>query len=141
MAAPRLTQLTLGDIMSVTNDKLMAAKAFINTWLKDPKKYCACCTKTYENGKRCCNDPYIVDNMKRTMDFCQALKEHKDALDNEFGSSHSKNMRFSISMPAELMRALQRYFGENYGEDFLVEKKEGRRFMKMFPQFTACERI
>ena len=122
-----------------TKSKMEAAKAFINTWLKDKTLYCANCSRKWKEV-RCCEAPYIVDNFTRVADFTQALKEQRSMLDNEFGASKGKNMRYSISMPAELMRALQKYFGTMYNEDFLVDKKEANEFMKMFPQFTACER-
>ncbi len=123
-----------------TSDKMIAVKAFINTWLKDPRVFCAACGKTYK-GIQCCPNMYIVDNKKRLVDFVQANKESKELLFHNTGKSKGGNMRSAIRMPAELMRALQSYFRQTYNETFLSDKKEGRKFMRTFPMFCSVERV
>lgn len=124
--------------------KMQEVRAFINdVWLKDPRKFCAACGKTMFKSRKspCCPNMYIVDNIRRVQDFVALNKEDKQSMFNEFGSSKEKNIRYSLRMPAELMRALQKYFFSKYGEEFLVDVAEGRAFMKEFPQFTMAERI
>lgn len=119
--------------------KLKKAREFINLYLKDPTLFCKCCGAKYD-GTVCCEDPYIVDNMRDVMDYISANKETKSKLLNKFGSTKNKHMRFSIRMPKQLMRALQNMFRQ-YNEDFLVEVDEAEKFMREFPQFSIAESI
>jgi hypothetical protein len=109
-------------------------------WLKDPTPYCASCMRVW-NGNPCCDDPIIVDKVKRVAMFIQANKEAQQLMANRYGSTSSKSMRFSICMPEELLRDVQMFLRRQHNEDFLVKKTEGRAFMKEFPQFCACETI
>lgn len=135
-------------MIKMTDSKMKATRAFINMWLKDPTLFCVNCGKRYfrridKHGKihPCCNEPRIIDNWQRTSEFIAANNDTRATLVNEFACSESKAMRWSIRMPAELMRALQKYFHKEYDEEFLVDVKEGRQFMKEFPQFCIASRI
>lgn len=124
--------------------KMKEVRAFINNvWLKDKTTFCANCGKIHRVVpiEPCCENMHITNNVQRIKDFTVMNMEDKKNLFNEFASSKDKTMRHSIRMPAELIRALQRYFRDKYGEGFLVDIKEGRYFMKEFPCFTMAERI
>jgi len=130
--------------MAIVKDrsKMNAIRAFINEWLKDTSLYCANCMKPYRGPEYdCCDDKYIVDRCKRVADFVRANKDERELLFFETGASKSKSIRFSIRMPYELMKALQKYFKETYQEGFLDDKKEARLFMREFPQFCACNKV
>ena len=125
-----------------TRSKMEATSAFINTWLKDNTTYCANCgTPAGMRVTQCCEAPHITDKWQRIADFISANKEERMHLAKSTGASKSGSMRMSIRLPYELLKDLQDYFKNVHGEEFLVDKAEGRAFMKAFPQFCACNEI
>ena len=108
---------------SQTTDKMVAYRAYINTLLKDPEIY------------------------KETMGVCQAIKEKKDSFDNNLAQTKSGNMRFALTLPDVLLKALEKYERDNGGRFFTEEndrvkgKKDMHEFMRRFPEFCRPERI
>lgn len=120
------------------DSKINATRAFINTWLKDPTIYCASCSSDFK-GELCCGEPHLTNRMKRVADLVEANREQQANQLNRYASTKAKNMRRSLSIPAELLRDLESYFKSQYQEPFLSNLKETRAFMKAFPQFCIAK--
>jgi len=131
-----------------TYNKWEAARAFINTWLKDKSIYCNYCGLPYnpkdvtEEGHwiKCCEDPQIGRNIDHTIGVIKQNKELRKIQNNSTASTKSKAMRYALSMPPSLYRALNDYFLKMYKQKIFDNTKELRTFMKEFPAFCIPER-
>jgi len=129
--------------------KMQAIRAFINTWIKEPTLYCNTCGTRYTGmrGKwvcdsKYCSNPQIGTNMDHTYGVMKQNKMvREEMLNNEFGSSASKSLRYAVSMPPQLLKDLEAYFRSQYDEDLFDDKHVLRRFMREFPQFCIARRI
>lgn len=126
------------------NNKWEALHAVINRWLKDPRVYCNDCGATYykEMGIKCCDNPHIGTNF----DFCRLLikqnKQMQATRRNEFASTGSKNMRWGVSMPPDLLRCLDNYMKiHGHTKGLFGEVKDLNGFMKKFPQFAIPKKV
>lgn len=128
-----------------STNKWDACKAYINTWLKDPRWYCNSCGKNYGYDRPkapfvCCEDPQVGRNIDHTRGVVKQNKAIRESRKNDFASDDKKTIRYGLSLPPALMRDLEKYFVQ-YGEPFLRDSNEMAQFMKAFPQFTTCRRI
>lgn len=118
--------------------KYAELRKFINEWLRDQTVYCNNCGLPYY-GAVCCEHPEIGKNI----DHCWAVIIQNKArrVGSDTGANESKTMRFGISIPPKLLRALEKFSREKLGEKLFVNHKDMRGFMKAFPQFCVVERI
>jgi hypothetical protein len=61
--------------------------------------------------------------------------------ENPYASNVTKTMRLGVSLPPELLNALEKFSQEKLGEKLFVNQKDMHGFMKAFPQFMVAERI
>jgi hypothetical protein len=127
-----------------TTSKVIAIKAFLNEWLKDPTFYCGnCLTKFNPNFhviESCCETPAFGRNIDHTrLVIKDNLRMKKDLL-NETGATSKGVMRLGVNIPPQLYYDLERYF-KAHGEKFLADNKELREFMKAFPMFCIPNKI
>jgi len=127
-----------------TNNKMLAIKAFINTWLKDDTLYCATCGEhwnaDYHKFDSCCNDPKFGRNADHIRAIAKQNKETIELQANDTGTTEDKSIRYGASIPPKLYRDLEAYF-KSHGEKFLETPKELHEFLKEFPVFKVCEKV
>ena len=133
-----------------SSNKVEAAKAYINTWLKDPTFYCNYCGMDYhphivDTGEGvysqfCCEKPEIGTNSLHTKGIIEQNKRLRDQMVKSTGATESDSMRLGLSMPPRLYNDLKAYF-ERHGEKFLDTPKELHAFMRAFPQFCIPKSI
>ena len=100
-----------------TDDKWLALKAWLNTWIKAHPDYITSCIET-----------------------AQTNKELQKIAYNEFAATKSKTMRWALSIPPIVYRAIQ-LFEQTYSVSIFGSKKDLHRFMKEYPQFTVPKRV
>lgn len=128
--------------IKLTN-KWDAARAIINTWLKDQTLYCNNCqtdAKYFLASESCCENPQIGRNVDHMMGGIKQNKMIRETALNEYGSTEDKTIRFSVSMPPRLLVALEDYFGK-HNEKVFNDQKELHAFMKQFPALCSCKVI
>ena len=126
-----------------------AARAFINTWLKDKRFYCNYCGKGFKPHNKdekgywipCCDNPQIGRNKDHTQGVINQNRGIRETRKNDFAAFDDDSMRMGLSMPPSLLRDLESYFAESYKEKLFVDNSEMHKFMKEFPEFTTCRRI
>ena len=133
-----------------SNNKIDAAKAYINTWLKDPTMYCNHCGRDFkpevvDSGKgvyydACCENPQIGRNADHTKAVVEQNKEDKKYLLKETGATANDSIRYGLSLPPRLYADLKKYFFA-HEQTFLDTPKELHKFMREFPQFSMANKI
>lgn len=133
-----------------STNKIDAAKAFVNTWLKDPTFYCNYCGLDYHPSpvdtgegvydQLCCESPEIGRNIDHTRGCVKQNQEKQKELIKNTGANKDDTMRHGLSMPPRLYQDLKKYFG-TYDEKFLDTPKELHEFMRAFPQFCIPHKI
>lgn len=130
-----------------TRNKMDAIRAYINTWLKDPRWYCNSCGHNFgyrETPKppfTCCEEPQVGRNIDHTRGIIKQNAEIRKTRKNDYGSNAKKNLRFGISLPPTLLRDLEKYFATHYQEKLFENKDELHKFMREFPAFRTCSRV
>ena len=124
---------------------MVAIKAFIEDWLKDPEFYCDNCgMKFYPHihvQESCCETPMFGRNIDHTMMFIKANHSFKKTLKKRTGASEKGSMRMAVNMPRRLYDDLSAYFKRFYKEKLFNDHKEMRQFMRAFPQFCVPEDV
>ena len=126
--------------VKLTN-KTDAARAVINTWLKDQTLYCNNCNtdaKYILAGGSCCENPQIGRNIDHMMGGIKQNKTIRETAQNEFGSTEDKSLRYAVSMPPRLLMTLEQYF-EDHNDKLFNDNKELHDFMKAFPALCTCK--
>ena len=126
-----------------------AAKAFVNTWLKDKQHYCHNCDAdfnpldTNEDGhwNPCCEKPEVGTNWTHAYAVMKQNKARRKELKKITGANETDTMRYGISIPVRMYHDLNQYFLTNYKEKFLQEPSDLRDFMHTFKEFTIPEKV
>jgi len=123
---------------ALEKSKYIELRKFINYWLTNQTVYCNNCGLPYF-GKICCDNPEIGKNF----DHCWAviLQNKARQKDSGFAANQTKTMRLGVSMPVNLLHALEKFSQEKLGEKLFVNQKDMHGFMKAFPMFAIAERI
>lgn len=124
-----------------THSKIDCIRAFINTWIKDPRKYCDECGTPYVPGLVCCESPQILDNFQLICLIKRQNEMRRHTRANVYASTKDKTIRWGLSIPKNLLKALEKYFFEHYQEKLFEDKDEINRFMRAFPIFCIAERV
>lgn len=134
-------------MLIISTNKTDAIKAFINTWLKDPRWYCNNCGKNYGYSQKpkppftCCEEPQIGRNIDHTRGVIKQNKELRESRKNDYASNDARSMRMGVSLPPALLRDLERYFLNNYNVSLFENKGELHSFMRAFPMFCIARRV
>lgn len=127
-----------------TTNKITAAKAFINTWLKDETIYCGNCDENwnadFHKFESCCENPQFGRNKDHVRGIAKQNKETIELNKNDYGSTDDKSMRVGASIPPRLFRDLEQYF-KKHGDKFLETPKDLHAFLKAFPVFKVCKKV
>lgn len=125
-----------------TKNKWDASEAFINTWLKDQRKYCNHCGQDYDLlFFPCCENPQVGRNIDHTRGLLKQNRELQKTRLNEYASTENKSIRWGLSLPPKLYMDLDRYFKKLYNEKLFEDNGEMRQFMKRFKNFSIPERV
>ena len=120
-----------------------AARAVINTWLKDQSVYCNHCnldSKYFLASESCCENPQIGRNIDHMMGGVKQNRIIREIAKNEYGSTKGKTLRYAVSMPPRLLMTLEDYF-DKHDEKLFNDNKELHKFMKAFPALCTCKVI
>jgi len=124
-----------------TNDKFLAARAILNTILKDKRLYCNWCGAAYDpNDFPCCDNPQVGSHIDHLKGVIKQNKEIRKTRKNDFASLKNKSFRWAVSFPAGLWHEWERCF-KNSQKEKLLKPGELTKFMKEFPQFCIPKRI
>ena len=127
------------------SDKMTAAKALMNDWLKDQTFYCANCGDRWfpevHIHESCCQEPLFGRNIDHTMMLVKLNKEVTKDLKKSTGATENDSMRLGVNMPPQLYSILNNYFKKHGEKGLFNDQKDLRKFMRAFPQFTIPERI
>jgi len=123
-----------------------AIRAFINTWLKDPRWYCNNCGHNYGQVQpkppfTCCEEPQVGRNIDHTRGVIKQNAEIRKTRRNDYGSNQKKDLRFGVSLPPVLLRDLEKYFAQYYQQKLFENKDELHKFMRAFPAFRTCQTV
>jgi hypothetical protein len=122
--------------------KYAEIRKFINLWLQEPNIYCANCGMPYFPGEiACCDVPMVGKNIQHLQALLLEIDARRKIRLNDFSSNSAKTMRLGLSMPPDLIRKLERFCQERFGEKLFVNQKDFRGFCKAFPMFTIMEKI
>lgn len=124
-----------------THDKWIAAKAVINTWLKDKQIYCGNCDSDYDkNFFPCCSEPILGTNYDHTKAIVEAIKDQKKMALNEYASNRKRTFRSTVKLPKRLYHILNRYY-KNHGTKLFENQWEMRQFARKFKMFKVPVKI
>ena len=114
-----------------------AIHALINTWLKDKTTSCRYCNKDsdYESCTECNGKPLLLTNSESLEVFSQELQRLRETRANKYASDKGKNMRFCLSIPADLYSFLDNWFRQHYQERLLTDKYDIQWFMRKFGKY------
>lgn len=143
--------------MSLTTDREIAIRSFINEWLKDTAPYCHNCGNRIIKANQCnCEQPRVASNMQIVKETIEDVELLKKSRANDFASTKDKSLRFALRLPQCLVMDLETYFEEaarKYlpSEEFIAAQQKGEFklfnkeytvgwFVKRFPQFCVPER-
>jgi len=124
-----------------TSNKMVAARAFINTWLKDPTIYCNWCGQIYREKVTCCENPQLGTNKDHIRGLIRQNKYRQEDARDEFSSTNDKSLRLGLSLLPSLLHDLEAYFKSQYDEKLFENTTELRAFMREFPQFCIARRV
>ena len=131
----------LFNMLIKTYDKFLAARAILNTILKDTRKYCNWCGSTYDpNDFPCCDNPQVGSHIDHLHGLIKQNREIRETRKNDFASTDNKTMRWAVSLPAGLFREWERCF-KNSQKKKLLEAGDLPKFMKEFPQFCIPKKM
>ena len=125
-----------------TQNKWIAARALLNTILKDNSFYCNWCNKDW-NPKEfpCCEAPQVGRHIDHTKGIIKQNKEIRETRKNDYASNDDKTFRWGISLPPRVFTLWGKAFCDTYGEKLLKDDKDLIKFMKEFPEFRIPKKV
>lgn len=129
-----------------TPNKFLAARAILNTILKDTRKYCNYCGNTYDpKDYPCCDNAQVGSHIDHLRGVIKQNVELREMQANDFASTKDKSFRLAVSLPVGLYREWERCFKNNQGRklletgDDLQEVKQLKGEIKSLQKGTHIE--